>query len=83
MKKETLQAANKIQQQIAMLNNIKMRLENEQGHFTVTFGVCIQETFYSFMPITNEDELTKELTTASLNYCNKKLAELEEQLEKL
>jgi hypothetical protein len=83
MKKETLQAANKIQQQIVMLNNIKMRLENEQGHFNVTFGVCIHESFSSFMPITNEDELTKELTTASLNHCNKKLVELQEQLDKL
>jgi len=83
MKKETLQEANKIQQQINMLNNIKIRLENEQGHFKISFGICIHESQSSFMPITNEDELTKELTIASLNHCNKRLAELQEQLDKL
>lgn len=83
MKKETLQAANEIQQKINMLNNIKMRLENEQKHFHVNFGISIQEQPSNFLPILNEEELTNELTNTTLNYCNKRIPELQEQLDKL
>jgi len=83
MKKETLQTGNEIQQKINMLNNVKTRLENKQGYFNVTFGISIQEHPSNFLPIINEKELTDELKNVSLNYCNKKLVELQEQLDKL
>jgi len=84
MKTETLQKANEIQYKMKMLNDVKIRLENEEGHFNVVFGISInKESPTNFYPILNEKSLTDELTTISLNHCNKRLNELQEQLDKL
>ena len=83
MQKETIEKLNQIQRQMNTLKMIKDRVDNEKGHFKLTFGIAINENQNPFCPIINEEPLTNELIAITKKYVDSKLAELQKELDNL